>query len=366
MILHFIAIGVTVSEDSCLMVPKKFGEKALRLVRDLKIINNKLKIQQTKSHLLIPLYKKPKPAIIKKLENSLQQMELTIHNFPKNQKLRPTYLDLLTETIPSGLLTGIPRAIDFIGKIAIVDVPFELAKYRKDIGEAILKTHKQTQTVLAKSGSIKGIYRLREFEFIAGNKKTTTIHTEFGCKYYLDIAKTYFSPRLSTEHNRVASNVNENEIIVDLFAGIGPFSILIAKKHKNVKVYAIDINSEAVVFLKRNIVMNRVEKQVIPILGDARKILQEKPLQKADRVIMNLPETSFDYLDVACKALKKEGGIIHYYSFVNSSDQINSTKFRLTKEVTKNKRQIKKILSIKKVREVSPYTFQVVIDAQIQ
>lgn len=354
------------SDTTCLKIPKKFGEKALRLVRDLDIIDNNLKIQQTKSHILIPLITKPKPAIFKKLEKDLQQIEVSVHNFPKNQKRFYTHISLLAKKMPSDRLAIVPRAIDFIGDIAIVDIPLELKKYKKDIGEAILKAHKQTRTVLAKSGSVKGIYRLREFEFVAGNKKTTTIHTEFGCRYYLDVSKTYFSPRLSTEHNRIASNVKANETIVDLFAGIGPFSILIAKKHKNTTVYAIDLNLDAVDFLKRNIVMNRMEKQVIPILGDARKIVKEKLFQKADRIIMNLPEKALDYVDVACEALKKKGGIIHYYSFVNSPDQLKSTKFRLTREINKNKRHIKKILAMKKVREVAPYSCQMVIDAQIQ
>ncbi len=366
MIFYIIIFRVKVSDTLCLKVQKKFGEKALRLVRDLNIIDNKLKIQQNKLHLLIPLITRPKPAIFKKLEKTLQPIEVSTHNFPKNQKRSSTHLDLLTKKLPSNLLANTPRAIDFIGDIAIVDIPSKLSKYKKDIGAAILKTHKQTRTVLAKSGAIEGIYRLRKFEVISGDKKTTTIHTEFGCKFYLDVAKTYFSPRLSTEHNRVASNINPNEIVVDLFAGIGPFAIPIAKKHNNVKVYAIDINSDAVAFLKRNIAMNRVEKQVIPILGDARKIVKEKLSQKADRIIMNLPETSFDYVDVACEALRKKGGIIHFYSFIKTSNQIKSIKVKLIEELKKNKRHLKKILATKKVREVAPYTYQVVIDTEIQ
>ncbi|MEJ2242898.1 MAG: hypothetical protein P8Y18_12295, partial [Candidatus Bathyarchaeota archaeon] len=157
MIFYTIISRLPVSNTSGLKVPKKFGEKALRLVRDLKIIDNKLKIQQTKSHIIIPLITKPKPAALKKLENTLQQFELIIINFPKNQKLHCTHLDLLTGKIPPNLLTSLPRAIDFIGDIAIVDIPFALAKYKKDIGEAILKVHKHTKTVLAKSGSVKGI-----------------------------------------------------------------------------------------------------------------------------------------------------------------------------------------------------------------
>ena len=184
--------------------------------------------------------------------------------------------------------------------------------------------------------------------------------------FHIDVAKTYFSPRLSTEHNRITSNVKKGETVVDLFAGVGPFAIPIAKKIKNVQVYAIDVNPNAIALLKRNITTNRTEKQVIPFLGDAHKIVREKLSGKADRVIMNLPETAIEYVDVACEALKTKGGIIHYYSFVSASDQTETAKVRLTEEVNKNQRQIKKIQVAKTVREVAPYTWQVVLDAQIQ
>ena len=134
-----------------------------------------------------------------------------------------------------------------------------------------LRQTNRTRTVLAKSGAIEGVYRLRDFEVIAGVKNTVTVYTEYGCVYHVDVAKAYFSPRLSTEHNRVASNVKKGETVVDLFAGVGPFAIPIAKKIKNVQVYAIDVNPDAIALLKRNIAVNRAEKQVVPFLGDARK-----------------------------------------------------------------------------------------------
>ena len=105
----------------------------------------------------------------------------------------------------------------------------ELEEYKKVIGEEILMIHKRVRTVLVKSGPVTGLYRTRGFEVIAGLKKTDTKYKEHGCVYYLDLAKVYFSPRLSHEHNRVASQVKEDETIIDMFAGVGPFSILIAK-----------------------------------------------------------------------------------------------------------------------------------------
>lgn len=353
-------------ESVCLKVPKKLGEQAIRLAADLDIFNHELKIQSMEDYLYIPLINEPFSADLKKFEKKIQKFEITTYYFTEREKRHFVPSDFLTDKLPKNLFNAIPRAIDFLGDIAIVEIPAELVVYKKTIGEALLKAHKQTRTVLAKSGAVKGVYRLRDFAVIAGVEKTVTIYQEYGCTYHLDVARAYFSPRLSNEHNRVASEVEDGEIVVDLFAGVGPFAIPIAKKHKNVQVYAIDLNPDAVSLLKKNIVVNRTEKQVVPILGDARQVVREQLLGKADRVIMNLPEIALEFVDVACEALKPEGGIIHYYGFLKDSNPLEAAKVRLIQAVNQNKRQIKKILLAKTVREVAPYTWQVVVDAIIQ
>lgn len=328
--------------------------------------NDKLQIQQTTEQLLIPLTAEPSATVLSKLNETLQDFETSVCDFAIRGKRPLTHIDFLADKLPSTLLTSVPRAIDFVGDIAIIDIPPELIQHKKDIGEALLKAHKQTKTVLAKSSSVEGVYRLRAFEAIAGTKKAVTVYKEYGFKYHVDVAKAYFSPRLSTEHNRVASTVKEGETVVDLFAGVGPFAIPIAKKHKNVRVYAVDMNPDAIGLLKRNIALNRAEKQVIPVLGDARQVVREHIAGKADRVIMNLPETANEFVDVACEALKPEGGIIHYYCFVNASDPLETAQVRLTEALNKNKRKVTNIILAKAVREVAPYTWQMVVDAKIQ
>jgi tRNA (guanine37-N1)-methyltransferase len=355
-----------VPETTCLKVPKNLGEQAIRLIRELKIFNRELKIQQIEDCLCIPLTNEPPPAILKKFENNLPEFEISAHNFPERKKRHFTPLNFLADKLPSHLLGSVPRAIDFVGDIAIVEVPPQLVNHKQIIGETILKAHKQTSTVLAKSGAVEGVYRTRDFEVIAGAEKTATVYREYGCVYHVDVAKAYFSPRLSTEHNRVASQVKDGETVVDLFAGVGPFAIPIAKKHENVRVYAVDVNPDAIALLKRNVAVNRAEKQVVPLLGDARQVVREQLSGKADRVIMNLPETALEFADVACEALKPEGGIMHYYGFVKALNPLETAKVRLTEAVRQNNRQVNNFLLAKTVREVAPYTWQVVVDAQIQ
>jgi tRNA (guanine37-N1)-methyltransferase len=349
----------------CLRVPKNLGEKAIRLVSGFNLLDRELKVQQVDSCLCIPLAHEPSPAVLEELEKSLKDFKITAYNFSSRDK-RFKLLDVLAEELPPRLLASVPRAIDFIGDIAVVEVPPELAEHKNSVGEAILMVHKQTRTVLAKSGAVEGVYRTREFEVIAGVEKTATVHREYGCAYHVDVAKAYFSPRLSSEHNRVASQVKEGEKVVDLFAGVGPFSIQIAKKHRDVKIYAVDVNPDAVALLKKNVALNRVAEQVVPVLGDARQLVRNELVGVADRVIMNLPETAIQYVDVACDAVGAEGGIMHYYEFTKDSEPLDATRVRLTEAVNRSNRQVKKILLAKTVREVAPYTWQVVVDAEIQ
>ena len=350
----------------CLRVPKGLGEKAVILLRNLGLLSQELKIQQAGDYLYIPLIKKPLPAYIKDLEKNLPEFELSTHKFPQRAKRPLNLIDMLEDKLPPHLLATLPRAIDFVGEIAVVEIPAELERHKRMIGEAIMGVHKQVHTVLAKSGAVEGIYRLREFEVIAGAGETETIHKEHGCTYRVDLAKAYFSPRLSHEHDRVASQVEEGETIVDMFAGVGPFSVLIAKRHENVQVYAIDVNPDAIHLLKRNLRENRVEQKATPILGDAKQIIRERLTGVADRVIMNLPERAIEYVDAACEAVKPKGGIIHYYDFTDAPNPLETTKVRLIEAVEKTSRSIKEIQLARKVRAIAPYAWQAVVDAEIK
>ena len=352
-------------ESLCVKVPKIHGEKAIILANKLEIVKRELEIQRNKNFLYIPLIRQPSANELKKLKEQVSDSEILTYTFPERKKRVKTFVELLEDKLSPHLLASLPRSIDFVGDIAIIDIPPELDAYKRIIGEAILETHKHVRTVLAKAGAISGTYRLREFSVIAGEPKTETIHREHGCQYYVDLAKAYFSSRLSYEHKRVASLIEEGETVIDLFAGVGPFAIQIAKTHENVEVYAIDVNPNAVEFLKRNIRLNRVEGKVHPILGDAKKVVKERLSGVADRVIMNLPEKAIEFVEAACTTIKSTGGIVHFYSFVSTSDSLENVKLRFIEAVEQCGRKVEKIFFSRLVRATAPYKWQAVIDAKI-
>ena len=349
----------------CVKVPKTHGEKAIILANKLKTVDRELEIQRNQDFIYIPLIRQPSENELEAIKEQVLDYEISTYSFPERKKRVTTFAELLVDKLSPHLLASLPRAIDFVGDVAIIEIPPELDAYKRIIGEAILETHKNVRIVLAKAGAISGTYRLREFSVIAGEPKTETIHREHGCHYYVDLAKAYFSPRLSYEHNRVASLVKEGETVIDLFAGVGPFAIQIAKTHENVEVYAIDVNPDAVEFLKRNIRLNRVEGKVHPILGDAKKVVEERLAGVADRVIMNLPEKAIEFVDVVCKAIKPAGGIVHFYSFVSASGSLETMQLRFTEAVEKFGRKVEKMLFSRLVRATAPYKWQAVLDAKI-
>ena len=132
------------------------------------------------------------------------------------------------------------------------------------------------------------------------------------------------------------------------------------------KVYAVDLNPDAVELLKVNVRVNRVDSHVFPICADAREIAAGKLKGTADRVIMNLPETAIDFVDAACNAIKPEGGVVHFYGFVRQPDTIENLKQRFTEKVEQNGRTVEYFLHAKSIRETAPFESQIVLDAKIQ
>jgi len=253
-------------------------------------------------------------------------------------------------------------AFDQIGDIIIVRIPDSLLPKKKLIGETLLKEVKIVKSVFYQTSPVEGDFRTRNLEILAGEDRTETEYKEFGCRFAVDVANAFFSPRLSTERERIANLIQDGEIMVNMFAGIGMFSILAAKK-KKCTVYSIDINPIASKLCEKNIGLNKLAGKVISINGEATKILQEELQVKADRTLMLLPEKSDEFLETAIKATK-DGGIIHYYSHIHADKKSDAGKLseKHYLDVTPVKSEI---LASKIVRPVGPRYYQTVVDVKI-
>ncbi len=352
-------------EADCIKVSKKHGEITITLTHKLGLINKDLIIQREEDQLCIPLVREPKDEELSTLKNQASELQISKSNFIEKHSTEETFTHILEKQLPPDLFQSIPHSLDIIGDIAIIEIPKQLKSHEKLIGETILKTYKNIKTVLAKAGAISGVYRIRDLNLIFGENKTRTVYKEYGCQYHVDVAKAYFSPRLSNEHHRVAQLVKEGETVVDLFAGVGPFAVLISKVNPKAEVYAVDINPEAFELLKVNVRVNKVETKVYPLLGDARELVGGKLCGIADRVIMNLPETAIDFVDAACQTLKPQGGLVHFYGFIRKPDTIEEMKSRFSKAVKVSGRKVVEFIQYRNIRETAPFESQVVLDVKI-
>ncbi|KAF6245373.1 MULTISPECIES: class I SAM-dependent methyltransferase family protein [Nitrosopumilus] len=253
-------------------------------------------------------------------------------------------------------------AFDQIGDIIIVRIPESLLSKKKIIGETLLDDVKIARSVFCQASAVEGDFRTRNLEIIAGEDNTETEYREFGCKFIVDVENAFFSPRLSTERDRIANMIQDGEIMTNMFAGVGMFSIIAAKK-KKCTVYSLDINPIASKLCEKNIKLNKLAGQVISINGDATQIINEQLVDKSDRTLMLLPERSDEFLESAIRTTKNKG-IIHYYSHIHADKKSDAGK--LSEEHYLQVTPVKsEILGSKIVRPVGPRYYQTVVDVKI-
>jgi tRNA (guanine37-N1)-methyltransferase len=237
--------------------------------------------------------------------------------------LRKRQRKTLSNALSPESTSEVYNSFDVVGDIAIIKMPSPSQETAEVVAKAILNRHRNINTVLLQASPVSGDLRLRRLNYVAGENKTCTVHKEFGCSFSVDVAECYFSPRLSHERMRIAKLVAPDETVVNMFAGVGCFSIIIAKHANPKKVFSIDVNPTAVQFMQENIRLNRAYDKITPLLGDSKDTVNSRLQGVADRVLMPLPEKALEYLPSALAALKASGGWIHYYSLEHATKTEN-------------------------------------------
>jgi tRNA (guanine37-N1)-methyltransferase len=282
--------------------------------------------------------------------------------------LKKSLRHILSQNLSSEEVVQVYNSYDVVGDIAIIRSTWASGKYRRKIAEAIMGVHRNVKTVLAQTSPVHGGFRIRRLEHVAGENKTFTTHVESGCVFSVDVSKCYFSPRLSYEHMRVAKQVKNGEVVVNMFAGVGCFSVLIAKHSNASRVYSIDVNPVAFQSMRNNIRVNRVFGKVIPILGDAAGVIEARLRRVADRVLMPLPEKALEYLPWALSALKAGGGHVHYYDFEHAKkgeDVVEKVRLGVSEKLA-SLHVAYDVPFGRLVRSTGPNWYQVVLDVVIR
>ena len=256
-----------------------------------------------------------------------------------------------------GELSAFESGIDVIGDIAIVKLRPGVKGDEAALVKAILDEMKNVKGVYGQEGAVEGDFRLRKLRHLGGEMRTETIHKENGIRLKLDIETCYFSPRLSTERLRIAEMVREGEKVLNMFAGVGPYSVLIAKK---TKVWSCELNEAAFRYHVENNKLNKVEKRVKMVEGDAaalpEKLTEDGPF---DRILMPHPSQSNLFLPAALSMLAPKG-VVHYYRHMTGKDAEEAEK-NLREEILSISADVS-FSQVRRVRLIGPRYVELVAD----
>ncbi len=301
------------------------ASETIKLLRNLKLLNNKLRIKQVGDYVIIPLRSDTE---IVKISNLISDAEIVDDDFELNLR-GLTYKELLKlglfGEVPKEVIDDLPRSFEIIGDIAILKIKnLRVINYSDVIFKAIKAVSKNVRTVYAEVPGLEGDFRIRKLIFLGGERKSVTIHKEYGISIYVEIDKVYFNVSLSEEHRRVASEVGNNDVIADLFCGVGPFSLHIANK-VNSLIYSVDINPYAIECLVKSIELNknRLRGCIVPINADVKRFLKIVQDLTFDKVIMNLPHKAIHYIKFVWPKVRL-GGKLYVYVLGSNTEEIIS------------------------------------------
>jgi len=267
-------------EQWCCRVAGKQAETKRRELIAEGILDRKLRPGHDGDYVLFPVTEKIEGAVRLEFESQKEKRELPRH--------------------------------ELIGGIAVMQ------NDNREEARHLLNSRPVIHSVLHSESPVEGEYRTREFSVLAGEETTKTRHLEYGLRFDIDLSVAYFSARLANERQRILRIMGNGERVLDMFAGVGPFAVTLAKKAG--VVFAGDINPGAIHLMTDNIRLNRC-RNVIPMLADATHLNEIFHPAYFDRIIMNLPMTSTEFLRPAFQ-LCREGGTIHYYTLQETEGEM--------------------------------------------
>jgi tRNA (guanine37-N1)-methyltransferase len=323
-----------------LKIHRNQGEKFRRRLVELGVFDRERKIRSEEDHLYLPILDLD-PEVEEDLA-SLGDFEVVEAEFEDAER---------KETVEEVL--GRRAHFEVVGDVAILDSP------DREEASAIMAVHKNVKTVISPLTPVEGEYRTRRFQHVAGEKKTVTLHKEHGLRYRIDLENAYFTPRLGTERLRVAKLVRPGDVVFDMFAGVGPFALFIAKR--GAKVVAVDKNPNAVRLMRENARLNRIDD--IEILEGDAALMAERYENSADHVIMNLPHTARDFLEHAIR-IARDGGVVHYYA-ISPEEDLYGRDTAFIEEAAKAIGARIRVLFRGIVRSYAPHQYNVVIDFEV-
>ena len=260
-------------------------------------------------------------------------------------------------------LSLLPRGFQTLGNIIILKLNPKLLEKHKLIGQAYLDLLPKMRSVYINKGRVIGSFREPEnIEFLVGEDNPIVEHKEHGIKYRFNIKKIMFSQGNLNERRFLATLVKKGEIVVDMFAGMGYFSLAIAKHSDVEQIYSIELNPTSYKTLLENIKINHLEEKIIAINGDCKREVLElsKSGIRADRVIMGVFPAPKKYIKEALSLTREEGTIFHYEGVAEKEEYISL--FKEFEEICQEEQFNCRLESHRFVKSYGPNLYHTVLD----
>jgi tRNA (guanine37-N1)-methyltransferase len=320
----------------CVRVPREDGEATRQRLAEADLVDQGREIVHEDGSLYIP---------VRDAEAVSDEYTVVEFDAPERE----------TQTTPDDLL-DFPPSYERLGEVIIIDE--DDPQRARALADALVASDIPTKTVLNRASKIQGEQRVRDWEVLYG-EETEAVHREYGCEFALDLAAVYFSPRLATERHRVTEQGSADEQVFDMFAGVGPFAVPMAKRGEH--AVGVDINETAIAYLRENAERNGVADRVTAIHGDVRETTEEYA-GWADRLVMNLPHTADEFVETAVE-LAGEECVVHYYDIQHEDDLFGPGE-RAIREAAEPEHEVT-VENRHTVRSYAPHEYNVVLDVRL-
>lgn len=354
-----------------LRVKKEFTEEIRKILFKKGLVDKRYVFVKNGDYVEMPLLRGLKKEEIKLFKE--QDVRLINKKLPSKTSSKTPFEVILEKAEKEGIRKFfLPRKWELVGNVLILKIPKGLKEEKKNIVEIYAKEIESREKRIAeiyagalkaktvvKDMGISGRCRRPRIKILYGNN-TKTVHKENEIRFKLDVSKLMFSSGNIDERIRIAYLSNENETVVDMFAGIGYFSIPMAVYSKPKKIFAYDLNPDAYHYLMENINLNNVQNIVKPVLSDNRNADENV----ADRVIMGYLKNTKSFLSKALRILKHGGGIIHYHENY-PNELLPETPFENVKKIANHQGKNVKLLNFRNVKSYAPGVSHVVLDIKV-
>jgi tRNA (guanine37-N1)-methyltransferase len=335
---------------TCIKVPLKKAEQIKKNLLEDNQIDFRYRPKKDGEYIFFPVQKYEGTYTVE--EKELEE------NKTKNSAI--PFKEALQHILDENELHLAKTAYEVVGHIAIIEIPESLEKKEKEIAQCLLDSNNQLHTVVKKSSGHEGTYRTQKMTILAGEQTKVASYKENNCTITYDIENVYFSARLSTERKRISEQVKPKEHILVMFSGAAPYPCVLSKKTEAEEIIGVEINPKGHEYGLENLEQNKIQNVKL-FCGDVRKIVPQ--LHKTfDRIIMPLPKTAEEFLDVALPVAKK-GCVIHLYAFYYENEfekahaEIDKYCKQFDREYT--------ILSTTKCGQHAPRTYRICVDFKL-